>query len=62
MNYMSNKETRLMRYLHEFGGITSMDAIPIYHIWINDKRVFTCMNYRDAYEIYKNEKERFEND
>ena len=35
---------------------------PIYHIWINDKRVFTCMNYRDAYEIYKNEKERFEND
>lgn len=23
----SNKETRLMRYLHEFGSITSMDAI-----------------------------------
>lgn len=22
-----NKETRLMRYLHEFGSITSMDAI-----------------------------------
>lgn len=35
---------------------------PIYHIWINDKQVFTCMNYRDAYEIYKKEKERFEND
>lgn len=26
MNY-GNKETRLMRYLHEFGSITSMDAI-----------------------------------
>lgn len=35
---------------------------PVYHIWINDKELFTCMNYLDAYEIYKNEKEYIEND
>ena len=28
---------------------------PVYYIWINDKNVFTCLNYKMAYEIYENE-------
>lgn len=30
---------------------------PVYHIWINDKCLFTCLDYKTAYEIYENEKE-----
>lgn len=27
---------------------------PVYHVWIEDKNVLSCMDYRQAYEIYKN--------
>lgn len=29
---------------------------PVYHIWINDKCLFTCLDYKTAYEIYENER------
>ena len=29
---------------------------PVYHIWINVKCLFTCLDYKTAYEIYENER------
>ena len=26
---------------------------PVYHVWVEDKNVLSCMNYRQAYEIYR---------
>ncbi len=29
---------------------------PIYHVWVRDKCVLSCMNYREAYDRYGKEK------
>lgn len=31
-------------------------TIPIYHVWVRDKCVLSCMNYREAYDHYEKEK------
>lgn len=26
---------------------------PVYHVWVEDKNVLSCIDYRQAYEIYR---------
>lgn len=26
---------------------------PVYHVWINDRNVTSCLSYLDAYAVYK---------